>query len=53
MTLAKAIAGIRHAARSHARKRAAYPEMLAAFLGLKAIRVRSRRELPALLADLA
>jgi hypothetical protein len=53
MTLAKAVAGIRHTARSHARKRAAYPEMLAAFPGLKVIRVRSRRELPARLAELA
>jgi hypothetical protein len=53
MTLAKAIAGIRHAARSHPRKRAVYPEMLAAFPGLKVIRVRSRRELSARLAELS
>jgi hypothetical protein len=45
MTLAKAVSGIRHTARSHALKRRTYPDLLAAFPNLTVVRIRSRREL--------
>ena len=44
MTLSKALSGIRHALRSHALKRAAYPLRLAEFPHLQVVRIRSARQ---------
>lgn len=52
MPLEKAWNGVRHAARSHAKKRAAYPDLLAAVPGLEVVRIRSPRELSAWVANL-
>jgi hypothetical protein len=52
MTLAKALAGIRHAWRSHAGKHAAYPAALARFSSLAVVRITSRRQLERWLASL-
>jgi hypothetical protein len=41
MTYRTAIDGLRHAARSHAIKREAYPDMLAAFPHLQVVHIRS------------
>jgi hypothetical protein len=45
MTLPKAWAGVRHAARSHALKRRTYPQLLAEHPGLPVVRIRSARAL--------
>jgi len=47
MTLPKAWSGVHHAARSHSRKRRAYPDWLAAFPNLNVVHIRSARELRA------
>ena len=53
MTFAKAVSGIAHTAKSHALKRRAYPDLLAAFPDLTVVRIRSRRELARWKARLA
>jgi adenylate kinase family enzyme len=45
MTLAKAVAGVRHAARSHGQKHRDYPVLLAAVPGVQVVRIASAREL--------
>ena len=52
MTLAKAWSGLRHAGRSHPRKRAGYPALLAEFPHLDQVRITSSRQLTAWLASL-
>jgi hypothetical protein len=52
MTWAKVIGGVRHASRSYAPKRAAYPALLAGFPQLQVVRLRSPREVRAWLASL-
>ena len=53
MTFPKAVSGIAHTAKSHALKRRAYPDLLAAFPDLTVVRIRSRRELARWKARLA
>jgi hypothetical protein len=45
MTWPKLVGGVRHAARGHAQKRAAYPALLASFPALAVVRIRSPGEL--------
>ncbi|HEY9217617.1 MAG TPA: hypothetical protein VIO94_06170, partial [Phenylobacterium sp.] len=52
MTLAKALGGVRHTARTHGAKRGDYPAMLAEFSELEVVRLSSPAAVRAWLADL-